>query len=364
MNIFFSTGMKYTKYGGVERMLVYLAKSLTNSGDKLFLQYEEMTGANKFKEDIETAGGKIVIIQTGNKHFISGLFKIMLFIIKNNITLIHANFGMAKDISVLAGRLLGKKKIITHFHTIYTKDQRTGFRFWFLSTFSALNLTVSKAGRENLISMGADPIKTHVLYDGCYIPPTLATKEEICAILHMTVTPIIILCVAWDSDVKGVDLLLKAFSLVSQKYKKARLWIAGASGDSETNKNLSKELGVFENVLWLGIRDDVPNLMNACDIYVQPSRSEAFGLTVAEAMAANKAVVAFKVGGIGEVMLDDETGILVEPESISGLADAITLLIDNSELRNNFGKSGRKRVVRLFDLKREVKDILYWYNII
>ena len=99
--------------------------------------------------------------------------------------------------------------------------------------------------------------------------------------------------------------------------------------------------------------------MNSFDIYVHPSIcTESFGVAVLEASACGCPVVATRVGGVPEVCIDGQTGILVEPNNSDVLADAIIKLAKNAQLRNNMGMAGRDFVVKNYDWNKNVRTML------
>jgi glycosyltransferase involved in cell wall biosynthesis len=125
---------------------------------------------------------------------------------------------------------------------------------------------------------------------------------------------------------------------------------------------LVDESSLTENILFLGQRNDVPRLLGAVDLLVQPSLSESFGLAVAEAMSCAVPVIATAVGGLAELIKDGETGLLVPPADSKALADAIIILLDNSHRREIMGQAGRRRIEERFELKRQCNKITSIYD--
>jgi glycosyltransferase involved in cell wall biosynthesis len=121
------------------------------------------------------------------------------------------------------------------------------------------------------------------------------------------------------------------------------------------------ELGVGERVVFAGYRDDVPALLAAADIFVLPSWVEGLPLTVLEAMAAGRPVVASRVGGTPEVVADGETGILVPPGDVGALAHAVDYLLADPERARRLGESGRRRVEEHFSLAAMSERVLAEY---
>ena len=160
---------------------------------------------------------------------------------------------------------------------------------------------------------------------------------------------------------KGYKFLINALPQVIKEFPQMKLLIIGGGGvPSETTeeeiKRLVKTLGLTKNIKFLGWRKDVGEILSICDLFVLPSLWEGFGLSIVEAMAAGKPVVATNVDAIPEVVSDGETGILVPPKDPNALANAIITLLEDPEKMRKMGQSGKKRAFDLFSAKRMTKD--------
>ncbi|MEM7129624.1 MAG: glycosyltransferase [Chloroflexota bacterium] len=158
--------------------------------------------------------------------------------------------------------------------------------------------------------------------------------------------------------VKGVNYLVEALVHVD----KAELVVIGDGTDENILKQLAEELGVASRIHWLGNRNDVPELLMGFDLFVQPSLHEGMPNTVLEAMAAGLPVVATAVGGTPEVVVDGETGLLVEPANPKALSAGINRLIADPILRNRFGQAGYKRVKESFSVENMVNATTQLYT--
>ena len=150
------------------------------------------------------------------------------------------------------------------------------------------------------------------------------------------------------TPVKGLSYLLQAVPILLRQRANVRLLIVG---DGVIRKDLeaqARDLGIGENVVFLGHREDTLELMQALDIFVLPSLSEGIPMALLEAMAASRAVVASRVGGIPEIVDDGVEGILVEPMDVTRLAESCLRLIDSPETAMKMGELARKRVVQEF----------------
>jgi glycosyltransferase involved in cell wall biosynthesis len=170
--------------------------------------------------------------------------------------------------------------------------------------------------------------------------------------------PVELITVANLVENKGVHHLLGA--LGRMRSPRVRLRIVGDGPAQQSLRVLAERLGLQHQTEFLGLRNDVHALLGTSDICIQPALAEAFGLTVAEAMACGCAVVASRVGGIPELILHGRTGLLVEPGDEVGLASALERLLDDPLLRRQLGESARERACAAFELGHTVRRHLDW----
>lgn len=154
--------------------------------------------------------------------------------------------------------------------------------------------------------------------------------------------------------VKGHSFLVEAAARVRRELPSAAFLIAGEGALLEPLRRRARELDC--DVRFLGFREDVPDLLQALDVFVLPSLSEGLPLSVLEAMAAGRAVVATAVGGIPELVLPGETGLLVPPSDPEALARAILALLRDRDLAEKLGSLGRERVEEEFSLNGMVES--------
>jgi glycosyltransferase involved in cell wall biosynthesis len=165
---------------------------------------------------------------------------------------------------------------------------------------------------------------------------------------------------------KGQDLLLRALPAVLERHPRCRVALVG--GDQRDGAmgralvELARAVGVAEQVHFLGDRPDVAPLVADFTVAVLPSRQEGLGLALIEAMAAAVPVVATPVGGLPELVLDGQSGLLVAPESPAALARAIAALLEDPALAARLGRAGQERVRRHFSLDSMVAGTLAAYG--
>ena len=153
------------------------------------------------------------------------------------------------------------------------------------------------------------------------------------------------------SPQKNHKLLVKAFSRVLSEIPDAILIMVGYGELRLEVDRLVRSLGLEDNVRLLGVREDVPDLLAVSDLLVLSSNWEGVPLVVLEAMAAGKPVVATSVGGVPELVVPGETGLLVPPGDEGAFAGAITWVHKNASSAIKMGERGREIVKAKFDTK-------------
>ncbi len=161
--------------------------------------------------------------------------------------------------------------------------------------------------------------------------------------------------------VKNQSLLIKACKAVLSQFDQVEVLIVGAGPLVSQLKLEVKTLGLSEKIRFVGVQPDIPEILNALDIFVLPSRSEGMPNAVLEAMACGVPVISTSVGGVPEVIESEKNGILIASEDEQHLVQVLKELVQNHKKRFSLGIEGRKRVESYFSLKKMVAEyeILY-----
>jgi glycosyltransferase involved in cell wall biosynthesis len=153
---------------------------------------------------------------------------------------------------------------------------------------------------------------------------------------------------------KGHDVLMDAATIVLRRVPDARFLVIGDGAERDRLEQRARALDLGPALQFLGHQEDIPALLHALDIFVLPSRSEAFPNALLEAMATGMPVVASAVGGIPELVSDGANGLLVRPERPSELAASIERLMDDGDLANRLGAAARETVERRYSFEKMV----------
>jgi glycogen(starch) synthase len=174
-----------------------------------------------------------------------------------------------------------------------------------------------------------------------------------------------ILCLGRLAQEKGIDLAINAFASIHSDFPNARLVIAGDGPAKSELESQTAALGLQSKTKFTGWiqPENVPELVNQSTVVVMPSRyREPFGLVAIEAGQMGRPVVATHVGGLPEVVIHQETGLVCEKESSTALAEAIAFLLDNPERASEMGEMGRKRALEVFNLENFVENYETLYS--
>lgn len=162
--------------------------------------------------------------------------------------------------------------------------------------------------------------------------------------------------------VKGPEYLIEAAKLVIERFSKVKFLIVGDGSLRNKLEFRCKKLSIFDKFVFTGWREDIPEILAVLDILVLPSLNEAVGRILIEAGACGKPVVATSVGGIPEVVKDNETGILVPPKAPEALARAIIALLKSEEKRQKMGEAAKNWVDDKFSASRMVERVSNLYS--
>ncbi|MEO7863085.1 MAG: glycosyltransferase [Nitrospirales bacterium] len=292
----------------------------------------------------------------------SGSGKIFLELVrefkKSNIQIIHTHKYKDTILAAPAAKLSGIPQVVRTVHGL--REPFAGLQDFKMNLYETIESTVHRYCVDSIIAVSSQIegkykaegqvsrvtcIRNGIDLDGKSVQTDRwRTRKE----LGVDSEACLIGTVGRLTPVKGIPYLLEAARILLCEGANMKVLVVGDGSIRQDLMTQTRDLGIRENVVFLGHREDTDVLLQALDIFVLPSLSEGIPMALLEAMAASRAVVASRVGGIPEIVEDGVEGFLVEPMNVNGLAERCRQLIESPEAAKKMGEEGRKRVERDF----------------
>lgn len=224
-------------------------------------------------------------------------------------------------------------------------------------------ICASECIRQMLVADGVEPDRALTVHEGIDIGHVdAAPVADVRAAFWLPHGAPIVGNIAALVPHKGQRYLVEAAALVVRRMPDVRFLIVGDGELRAPLEQVVRREQLERHVIFTGFRPDVLSLLKGFDVFVSSSVTEGLGTSLLDAMAASRPVVATRTGGIPEVVVDGETGLLVPPRDAGALAEAIIRLLGDGALRRTFARAGRQRVERLFSADRMVAGTLAVYE--
>lgn len=333
--------------GGQEQLLTLMV-GMKDRQHRVWLAAPPKSRLSKKAREI---GIRTVPFNQRNELSLWAFFQLWNILRKTDCDIIHLNTSRTILCAGLASKLCGVPfQVCSRRVNFPLKSRFSRLKYnWMQDSV----VTVSHSIRQTLIEGGIRPELINVIYEGVDLnwidllkPPPLAHAKN----------GLVVGTVAHLSPEKGHHTLLEAAAKVAYGFPDVVFVFVGAGHlRSELEKKV-QELSIQEHVVFSGFRSDSEALMKNFDIFCLPSLSEGLSSAILVAMASRLPVVTTRVGGIPELVVDGETGILVPPNDAEQLAAALSKILGSRDLRQKMGNAGRRRVKETFTLKRKLDE--------
>lgn len=344
MRIIEFMGMNSTKYGGIEKFNVELARQGQSRGMEFVFVYYSLPAAKAYRDELERLHASVrVISNVSSARYIKDCLSL---IVREKPDIVHFHFGNEQLYlaPIIRFRFPKIRQVCTQHSEFLTKKIIRIFQKRLEYSCVEKVLAVSKGVAKELERKLGDNPKITVSYLGVKPPSALAEselKKELGAGQH----DVVLTAIGFDVWIKGYDVLAKSVQRLAANagLPGFKVLIIGLS-EAENKKflQITEELNVTGYFKSLGIRNDVERFLAVSDIYLQPSRTEAISLTIMEALQYGLPIVASNVGGIPEVVFPEVNGFLTEPCDDRELAEKLALLISDKALRLRLGMQSKK----------------------
>jgi len=274
---------------------------------------------------------------------------------RRRIDLLHAHMFGSNVWGTLVGRLAGVPIVIAHEHgsPVEANGIRRILDRELIARGADVLVAVSETDRRRIVELEGVPSgKVRFIPNG--IPPLTAARSDLRAELGISDSAPVIGALTVLRPEKGLDLLVDAAARLTAEFPELRVLVAGAGQEEQTLRRLIAERGLDRTVLLLGFRPVVADVLAAIDVAIHASDREGSPLAVLESMAAGKAIVATRVGGVPALVRDEEQALLVPPRDPAALASAVARLLRDEGLRERLGNDARRRQQQRFDIRATV----------
>jgi len=352
-------------YGGSGVVASELALSLAGNGNRVHLFSHDIPprlARNPGPVEVHVAQGSPYPLFHSTPHDLAIMSRVLDLHRSEGLDILHAHYALPHAISALQVRSAAKEAglpplpVVTTLHgtdiTLVGNDPSYAPLTQYAISASDAVTTVSEdlkrrtnANFNERTPCGIDVIPNFVDLDEFH--PSVPSAERPTAI-H----------VSNFRKVKRVPWLVEAFALALDELKKdgrdADLILVGDGPQHGEARRVARELGICDRVTFLGLRDALPDLLSPADIFCLASTEESFGLSALESMACGTAVVATRVGGVPEVVVHGESGLLADVDDQVGYAHNLAALLGDRERARRMGEAGRERALGRFDRKTVV----------
>jgi len=357
-------------FGGAEQSMFNLFRALDKNTLEPILLYHPHSGIAPFVDRV-----KGLEIPTISVPKITGLvdisgFKVMVKKLKELQPIIfHAHLvtNLRCSFGIISASLAGVNAILATQHSYQKKGANNFFKKYkyliyqktisiFVDRYIAVSCQQAKHLKRSVISQD----KVEVVPNGVDVKDfsVSTNKTFLKSISNEIEGKSIILTVARLDNLKGHKYLIEAVTMVPG----AVFLIAGDGPERANFEEQARKLGVAQRIIFLGQRNDIPDLLNICDLFVLPSLLEGLPLSILEAMAASKPVIATDIEGINEIIIDGQNGLFVPPANAHALADKINILLSDKSLAQRLSENGRESVTQKFSVQKMTEEVISIYE--
>lgn len=304
---------------------------------------------------------------------LKAFFDIWRIIKKYNPLIVHTHSSKAGLMGRLAAKLAGTPIIVhtPHGHVFFGYFGPFKTKLFIIFEKLASRITdkivalTNREKKDHILFKIAEEDKFSVIYSGIELnilkESSSEEKQNLKKELGIPENSLIVGTAGRLVPVKGPEFLVKASKYIISKYPDTYFMFTGDGPLEQDLKRKALEMGISDNIIFLGWRDDLVKIISIYDIFVLPSLNEGMGRVLVEAMALGKSIVASNVGGIPDLVIHGKNGFLVPPKNPKQLAKYIQVLLEDKDKREKMGLAGKEMAYN-FTSERMVEKIANLYK--
>ncbi len=345
MNILFIDSIEKNIYGGMEEWIRLVANGLTRMGHSVTICTRKDSEFIKRLEDKLTKVNLLPLEISGDFNP-STIKQIRNYILKKEIDIVVANFNKDLRLGGLAAKLGTRAKVIWSLginltserliHKLLTPSLFDGI---IVPSLSLKNQIVAsgyiKAEMVEIIPIGISETENR--------PGKKIAREQLQEKYKLSEDSLIAVVSGRFVEQKGQKYLVEAASEIVKEFPLLKILLLGDGPLRQELEAQINELNLNDSFIFCGMLKDLSLELEGADLMIHPSVEEPFGIAILEGMRAGLPVVASSVGGIPEVVKENETALLFEPENVTNMIEEISKMLSSESLRLQFGEAGYKR---------------------
>lgn len=335
------------QFGGAERLLAEIARYHDHA--KFELTVVATIALGPLVDVIQSHGVRVVPMTSHGRWSLPYLWQLTKWLRREKPAIVHTHLFGADAYGKVAAWLAGVPLILSTEHNQWYDEPQ--WKHWVKGVLSHITdriIAVSTSVAEYATRVeGVSPSKLSVILNRIDVDRFAKIPAPLLR------TPLRLLSIGRLERQKGFDLLLSACALVRSDW---RLTIVGAGTALSRLQAQAAALGIEDRVQFYGTTDDIPAVFSSHDVFVMTSRWEGLGLVIMEAMAAGRPVIASRVGGIAEIVIDGETGTLVDCSDVNELAAAIEFACEDHAHLRRHADAARTYALLHFQIQDMVRE--------
>jgi len=344
--------------GGAEKLAFDISR---NFDDQFKFSFLCLDSLGQMTPRVKKEGMNVFCLNRKSGFDVSLVKNFSHILTEHNVDIIHAHQYTPYFYSVISARLSNRKpKVIFTEHGRHQPDKIRFKRVIFNKIFQpSLCTGVSVFSKDSLVTFEKiSPSKIDLIYNGVDLNrfPTKYDKDLIRKKLGFRKNDSLVGIIARLDPIKDHTTLIDAISLLKKEFADLKLVTVGDGPEKSRLTDKVDRLNLKDEIVFMGTRDDVPDILMALDIFVLPSVMEAMSVTLLEAMSASLPVVATNVGGNKEIIVDGLSGKLVPVGDAHYLANTIKSLLTNPESARKLGTEARKSVEKNFSFDKMIEN--------
>lgn len=345
--------MNYINNGGAEKYIISLAEKLQGKKCRFYVGVSKRTN-NIFENQLEELGVKIVILPIKSLYDLGAIIKIKRFCKANEIGIIHTHFLRENCVSTLS-RLLGNKvKVINTCHMNWRNKKSVQLINRLITKLNYKIIAVSNSVKEILVEEGIKKDRIEIIYNG--VDYDFYQEKEISSLnreFNLDKDIFKVVTIARFNGEKGHTYLLDIIEELQNKIDIEKFkFIFVGDGELKTNiENIAKNKGIDKHIIFTGVRRDIKNILYGSDLYISPSKNEALGLSILEAMACGVPIIATDVGGTSEILGKENEFLVNYGDTKKACNDIIEIFNNEGNIKEKVILNGKNRIKSIFNLE-------------